>query len=331
MILPYTTRSSLALLVLTVSLSAQSANPIFWHFEDLYNYDGSETIADLKGHPVVVVVAKKSAEAMKVSSQLASKYAKKGLVVILWTEETVATPTLEYARLLRINPKSLVWLCASASPPLDLKVSASPRLTWISVSGLPLHRNLEIGKREKVEKAIRRQLDLRKKGWGNHTIAVGIRARAFGGSALSKAYFYLLAVGSRVPKEVTDSAHDMNDLFAHRIRQLRWLDREGRYKDVRAACKTLTKSVRGRKKWEDEVAKNEAEFMAKYKKAAIKQEKKLLRLIKPLAKAKATQKVVDSLTAFIASSEDPFLSRRATRCLELSKAFMAIDQANADK
>ncbi len=325
------TRSLFALFVLAFSLGAQTASPVIYQFSNLLNHDGSKSIADVKGHPLLFVVSKHSSTAMKIAAELSSKHSKKGLIVVLWTEDVAMRPVLEHAKLMRMDSKSRVWLCGADTPPLDLKADGFPRLSLISVTGRALHRNLKTEEQAKVEKAVKKQLKLGKNGWGDHTIAIGIRARAFGAGSFSKGYSYLMGGGSGAPKEVKDAARDMNALFAHRIRQLRWLNDQGRYQDAMSASRSLMKSVRGRKKWEDEVAKTKTELFAGYKKTGLKQEKILLKLIKPLMKAKATSKVVDGLTDFIKNTEDSLLSGRATRWMQLAKAFLEIDQANSAK
>lgn len=310
-----------AALLCSALLAAQERELAAHRFDPLVDHDGRTRIGQLFGHPVVIAGVtqnlKDGVHAAWVAKDLQEEYGDQGLIVIVEDQKPWTRPDRR-ARIRAFWRKffpAQVWMSSNLGgehPDLPITRKRSQRddksLVLIGVDGRlvmegaaedPAQATRPGDYRVAFVKAVRAELDKRRRGWGEDPLQQKMRAEAFGKGRLHKAHKILAGVqkGSTAAFDPGAAERELQNAFAARLAMIEHHIATARYLAAKMLSKQLARDVKGVVAWEAALAEVVEALDAPEAKAGMKLERRLQRLLKDYDKRRYAKFGIDGIAA----------------------------------
>lgn len=304
-------------------------------FRHLTLHDGRQRLSELYGQPVLLAGWRRhigeGLHAAWLANEFARKYRKDGLVVILQDRKGMSGKPiwlLDVDFWIRFAGEP-VWLSdgkpmQGRGPHIERNASAEDErsLVLIGVDGrLVLEGRVESasnkGKdsaRSRFKKAIATELARRRKGWGDHATERKVRALLFGKGNLAAALSALARPGDLKHARVDALRREVEQRFTCLCKTITFHLDSGAYVTAQRELAALARAVRGDSPFEKRIVTLRERLDAPGGKKALRSDKRLIRILRPVAERRFRDIDLDllrALHAFIAKHPDSPVTVRA--------------------
>jgi hypothetical protein len=209
-----------------------------------------------------------------------------GLVVVLLETHNMKEREIEAAAM-RLYPGSNAWFASNQKLPIEYEDNGPPPdIALIGVDGTLLIAGSYTSDFGKVTKLTKEELKRMKSGWGEHDAAKDARALAFGKRSLAEAKVLLDAALAAAPeqRELLEAQGEVETRRASWEASARTLLEGGQPLRAFETAQALSEASRGEASWGASAAGLLEEFTREPVAREIELDRRLEKLLKPLAK-----------------------------------------------